>query len=107
MLRLFRRGKRACVWGSVYLDTFGEEDRDLKRGKPLFLSEQRYSVLEQQWISHSFDHVNKVNAYRNRHGANFLVLALHRLRRDGFGIKTRSDGQNKYYNLRDTQNQMR
>lgn len=53
------RGKRACVWGSVYLDTFGEEDRDLKRGKPLFLSEQRYTVLEQQWLTHSFDHTSK------------------------------------------------
>ena len=24
------RGRRACLWGSVYLDSFGEEDRDLK-----------------------------------------------------------------------------
>lgn len=24
------RGKRACLWGSVYLDCFGEEDRELK-----------------------------------------------------------------------------
>ncbi|CAB0019689.1 unnamed protein product, partial [Nesidiocoris tenuis] len=24
------RGKRACLWGSVYLDSFGEEDRELK-----------------------------------------------------------------------------
>jgi len=24
------RDKRACLWGSVYLDTFGEEDRELK-----------------------------------------------------------------------------
>ncbi|GIY07185.1 e3 ubiquitin-protein ligase ubr3 [Caerostris darwini] len=53
------RGKRACLWGSVYLDSFGEEDRDLKRGKPLFLSEERYSLLQQQWINHSFDHTNK------------------------------------------------
>jgi len=53
------RGKRACVWGSVYLDHFGEEDRDLKRGKPLYLSEQRYWTLEQQWLTHSFDHTNK------------------------------------------------
>lgn len=53
------RGKRACLWGSVYLDSYGEEDRDLKRGKPLFLSEERYSLLQQQWISHSFDHTNK------------------------------------------------
>ena len=24
------RGKRACVWGFVFLDIFGEEDKDLK-----------------------------------------------------------------------------
>ena len=24
------RGKRACIWGSIYLDSFGEEDRELK-----------------------------------------------------------------------------
>ena len=53
------RAKRACVWGSLYLDSFGEEDRDLKRGKPLYLSRERYQVLEQQWLTHSFDHTNK------------------------------------------------
>lgn len=26
------RGKRACIWGSIYLDAFGEEDRELKYG---------------------------------------------------------------------------
>ena len=53
------RGKKACVWGSVYLDSHGEEDRDLKRGKPLFLSKQRFWFLEQQWLTHSFDHTSK------------------------------------------------
>lgn len=53
------RGKRACLWGSVYLDSFGEEDRELKRGKPLFLSPERYQLLQQQWLSHRFDHTNK------------------------------------------------
>ncbi|XP_065200275.1 E3 ubiquitin-protein ligase Ubr3-like isoform X2 [Planococcus citri] len=53
------RGKRACIWGSVYLDVFGEEDNELKRGKPLFLSEERYNLLEQQWLSHRFDHTSK------------------------------------------------
>ncbi|GLD67542.1 E3 ubiquitin-protein ligase UBR3 isoform X3 [Lates japonicus] len=48
----------ACE-GSVYLDAHGEEDRDLRRGKPLFLCEERYRVLEQQWVSHTFDHINK------------------------------------------------
>jgi len=50
------RGKRACLWGSVYLDSFGEEDRELKRGKPLFLSKERYALLQQQWLLHRFDH---------------------------------------------------
>ncbi|XP_065208799.1 E3 ubiquitin-protein ligase Ubr3-like [Planococcus citri] len=53
------RGKRAYVWGSIYLDGFGEEDIELKRGKPLFLSEERYQLLEQQWLSHRFDHTSK------------------------------------------------
>uniref|UniRef100_A0A8C5FPK1 E3 ubiquitin-protein ligase n=1 Tax=Gadus morhua TaxID=8049 RepID=A0A8C5FPK1_GADMO len=53
------RGHRFCLWGSVYLDAHGEEDRDLRRGKPLFLCAERYRVLEQQWVSHTFDHINK------------------------------------------------
>ncbi|KAI2809956.1 E3 ubiquitin-protein ligase ubr3 [Blomia tropicalis] len=53
------RGRKACIWGSVYLDEFGEEDRDLKRGKPLFLCKERYKILEQQWLTHSFSHINK------------------------------------------------
>ena len=24
------RGRRACIWGSIYLDMFGEEDKELK-----------------------------------------------------------------------------
>ncbi|KAL1137748.1 hypothetical protein AAG570_009444 [Ranatra chinensis] len=53
------RGKRACLWGSVYLDSFGEEDKELKRGKPLYLSPGRYQLLQQQWLAHRFDHTNK------------------------------------------------
>lgn len=53
------RGHRFCVWGSAYLDTHGEEDRDLRRGKPLYLCSERYKVLEQQWVTHTFDHINK------------------------------------------------
>ncbi|XP_069791779.1 E3 ubiquitin-protein ligase ubr3 isoform X2 [Narcine bancroftii] len=53
------RGHRFCVWGSVYLDAHGEEDRDLRRGKPLYLCNERYKVLEQQWVTHTFDHINK------------------------------------------------
>jgi E3 ubiquitin-protein ligase UBR3 len=53
------RGKRACIWGSIYLDMFGEEDKELKRGKPLFLHNQRYRLLEHQWLTHKFDHTNR------------------------------------------------
>ncbi|KAG7208964.1 hypothetical protein KM043_015133 [Ampulex compressa] len=53
------RGRRACLWGSLYLDDFEEEDRDLKRGKPLYLSQDRYQLLEQQWLAHKFDHTKK------------------------------------------------
>ncbi|CAG5130488.1 unnamed protein product [Candidula unifasciata] len=53
------RGPRATLWGSVYLDEHGEEDRDLKRGKPLYLSMARYKLLESQWLSHNFDHACK------------------------------------------------
>lgn len=53
------RGPRVCLWGCIHLDSFGEEDRELKRGKPLYLSEDRYRLLEQQWLSHSFNHTNR------------------------------------------------
>ncbi|CAH1135569.1 unnamed protein product [Ceutorhynchus assimilis] len=53
------RGHRACLWGSLYLDDFEEEDRDLKRGKPLYLSQDRFQLLEQQWLAHRFDHTKK------------------------------------------------
>ncbi|KAK7479151.1 hypothetical protein BaRGS_00029592 [Batillaria attramentaria] len=49
------RGPRATLWGSLYLDQHGEEDRDLKRGKPLFLSPERLKLLENQWVTHSFE----------------------------------------------------
>jgi len=53
------RGKRACIWGSIYLDKFGEEDKELKRGKPLYLHPERYQLLEHQWLTHKFDHTNR------------------------------------------------
>lgn len=30
-----------------------------RRGKPLYLSQSRYWLLEQQWLSIRFDHTNK------------------------------------------------
>nr|CAB3260717.1 uncharacterized protein LOC100175735 [Phallusia mammillata] len=49
------RGHKACMWGTLYLDAHGEEDRGWSRGKPLYLKRERLLVLERQWIYHSFD----------------------------------------------------
>ncbi|XP_068633066.1 E3 ubiquitin-protein ligase Ubr3 isoform X2 [Battus philenor] len=53
------RGRRACLWGSLYLDDYDEEDRDLKRGKPLYLSQDRLELLQAQWLAHRFDHTKR------------------------------------------------
>lgn len=75
--------RRAALWGSVYLDAHGEEDRNLRlfsllcfiffhfflkyvrifhffffrRGKPLFLSERRFEKLNTDWTMQSFEHL--------------------------------------------------
>ncbi|KAK3262381.1 hypothetical protein CYMTET_28760 [Cymbomonas tetramitiformis] len=42
---LFIRERGRCFWRSPYLDAHGEEDAGLDRGKPLFLSKERYRQL--------------------------------------------------------------
>uniref|UniRef100_A0A1I7YQJ5 E3 ubiquitin-protein ligase n=1 Tax=Steinernema glaseri TaxID=37863 RepID=A0A1I7YQJ5_9BILA len=42
------------IWGSPYLDKHGEEDRQLRRGKPLFLSESRVRFLQRDWFTQVF-----------------------------------------------------
>ena len=49
------RNDRSSSWGSPYLDAHGEEDRDLSRGKPLFLNKERFRSLEHLWLTHGFD----------------------------------------------------
>uniref|UniRef100_A0A0R3RTL1 E3 ubiquitin-protein ligase n=1 Tax=Elaeophora elaphi TaxID=1147741 RepID=A0A0R3RTL1_9BILA len=49
--------RRAALWGSVYLDVHGEEDRNLRRGKPLFLSKRRIERLTADWTMQSFEHL--------------------------------------------------
>ena len=48
---LLIRGKRICLYPSVYLDQHGEEDEFLKRGRPLFLNKRRYGALEDLWVN--------------------------------------------------------
>ncbi|KAJ1354209.1 hypothetical protein KIN20_011087 [Parelaphostrongylus tenuis] len=45
----------AAIWGSVYLDTHGEEDRNLRRGKPLFLSSKRVECLRCDWAEQEWE----------------------------------------------------
>ncbi|XP_018475972.1 E3 ubiquitin-protein ligase PRT6-like isoform X3 [Raphanus sativus] len=47
-------------WSSLYLDTFGEEDTNLLRGKPLYLNEERYAALTYMVGSHGLDHSSEV-----------------------------------------------
>jgi len=49
------RNDRTSSWGSPYLDAHGEEDKELNRGKPLFLNKDRYASLERLWLTHGFD----------------------------------------------------
>ncbi|KAK5981332.1 E3 ubiquitin-protein ligase [Trichostrongylus colubriformis] len=45
----------AAIWGSVYLDAHGEEDRNLRRGKPLFLSTKRVECLRSDWAEQEWE----------------------------------------------------
>ena len=42
-------GGRAAYHGSIYLDAHGEEDRGLRRGKPLYLNAARIAELAALW----------------------------------------------------------
>ncbi|MQM00483.1 hypothetical protein Taro_033214 [Colocasia esculenta] len=42
---ILQRSARKAPWPSPYLDAFGEEDHEMHRGKPLYLSDERYSAL--------------------------------------------------------------
>ncbi|CAH8269786.1 unnamed protein product [Arabidopsis lyrata] len=57
---LLQRFARQSPWPSPYLDTFGEEDIDMTRGKPLYLNEERYATLTYMVGSHGLDHSSKV-----------------------------------------------
>ncbi|KAG2284685.1 hypothetical protein Bca52824_055905 [Brassica carinata] len=57
---LLQRFARQSPWPSPYLDTFGEEDIEMARGKPLYLNEERYAALTYMVGSHGLDHSSKV-----------------------------------------------
>ncbi|PNT69934.1 hypothetical protein BRADI_2g03180v3 [Brachypodium distachyon] len=57
---LLQRSARLAFWPSLYLDAFGEEDHDMQRGKPLYLSQERYAALTYLVASHSLDRTSEV-----------------------------------------------
>ncbi|XP_072959504.1 E3 ubiquitin-protein ligase PRT6 isoform X1 [Typha angustifolia] len=57
---LLQRSARQASWPSPYLDAFGEEDHEMCRGKPLYLSEERYAALTYLVASHSLDRTSEV-----------------------------------------------
>jgi len=70
---LVLRDERRAIWGSPYLDEHGEEDVELRRGKPLFLSKVRYGTLQRLWLTHGFDHDSRILASTARNGG-FAML---------------------------------
>ncbi|KAG4216132.1 hypothetical protein ERO13_A01G222300v2 [Gossypium hirsutum] len=57
---LLQRCARQAPWLSPYLDAFGEEDNEMRRGKPLYLNEERYAALTNMVASHGLDRSSKV-----------------------------------------------
>lgn len=55
-----QKDDKICVWGALYLDAYGEEDRYLSRGKPLYLSQARVQQLTATLASHSFESDSKL-----------------------------------------------
>ena len=71
---LLVRGRKHCWWGSLYLDGHGEEDRGLRRGRPLKLAPNRLHELTTLWLS------NGVREFLLNHQPPFphLLLLHHR-----------------------------
>eukprot|EP00871_Galdieria_phlegrea_P002761 jgi/Galph1/3486/GphlegSOOS_G2139.1 len=57
---LIIRNNRTAIWGSPYLDDFGEEDIELHRGKPLYLNKERIETLEKLYVTQGFDYDSRV-----------------------------------------------
>ncbi|KAJ0560472.1 putative carboxypeptidase U transcription factor interactor and regulator Znf-B family [Helianthus annuus] len=57
---LLQRSAHQAFWPSPYLDAFGEEDIGMRRGKPLYLNEERYAALSHMVASHGIGRSSKV-----------------------------------------------
>ncbi|CAI9783256.1 unnamed protein product [Fraxinus pennsylvanica] len=70
---LLQRSARQAPWPSPYLDAFGEEDVEMRRGKPLYLNEERYAALTHMVASHGLDRSSKIC---NRKDLNEFLLVF-------------------------------
>ncbi|KAI8897884.1 hypothetical protein BC833DRAFT_620830 [Globomyces pollinis-pini] len=50
---LFLHKGQGCFINPPYLDSHGEVDLGLRRGRPLFLNQRRYDEVRRCWLSHS------------------------------------------------------
>ncbi|KYQ90036.1 hypothetical protein DLAC_08620 [Tieghemostelium lacteum] len=57
---------RKTVWISPYLDDHGEEDPNLRRGKPLYLNSNRYYQLNALLLKHQIDQDSKIAELSSR-----------------------------------------
>ena len=46
---------RVAVLQSPYLDAHGEEDPDMRRGRPLYLDQACYAALSELWACQALD----------------------------------------------------
>ena len=68
-------GRRHSWWGSLFLDSHGEEDRGLTRGRPLLLNPQRLHAVVALWEAHG------MREYLTQNPPPFPHLLLLRTRR--------------------------
>lgn len=72
-LLLCMHEQRRCFYPALYLDDHGEEDPDLKRGKPLHLEKSRLENLRQMMVSGKLEHTTQVlqNTSRTHRGTSY------------------------------------
>ncbi|CAF1166352.1 unnamed protein product [Adineta ricciae] len=54
---LIQQEQRYTYWISLYLDRHGEEDINLRRGRTLYLNENRLKFLYSAWVSSNLDQI--------------------------------------------------
>eukprot|EP01087_Luapelamoeba_hula_P008739 TRINITY_DN2207_c2_g1_i1.p1 TRINITY_DN2207_c2_g1~~TRINITY_DN2207_c2_g1_i1.p1 ORF type:complete len:511 (-),score=126.90 TRINITY_DN2207_c2_g1_i1:159-1472(-) len=74
VILILRYGVEGRLWNSPYLDSHGEEDQGLRRGRPLALNRQRYNQLRSMWLEHDI-----ANQICKRGQASGLMVHWHRM----------------------------